>query len=116
MNCPNCQAKEDKLYRKDPKSLTVWCELCGITFTAKQALEPLLTKEFYKSKGLKGIYRITVWHCPIDVNYYSFAYCYGNSLPVKFDQFPGEFDWMCGKYKSPQEALEGGIREVYERG
>lgn len=115
MKCPNCSAGKERLYRRNPKSLTVYCDSCGGNFEAKQTQEPLLRKELYKSKGLKGIYRITVWHCPIDVNYYSFAYCYGNSLPVKFDQFP-EFDWICGKYKSPQEALEGGIREVYERG
>jgi hypothetical protein len=113
MNCPNCGS--DELYRKHPQDLKVWCDRCGYCFKEQQPQQPILSKQVWKSKRLRGSYYITVWHCRSARERYSFTYCYGSSLPVQFNDFP-DSPYLRGSYGTPQEALEAGIDEVYQGG
>lgn len=112
MNCPSCGSTE--LYRRHPQDLAVLCDHCHYSFNDKQPQQPILSKEVWKSKGLRGSYYITVWCCPIDSERYSFTYCYGSSLPTRFDEFP-DSPYLSGSYPTPQTALSAGIDHIYNK-
>lgn len=111
MNCPNCGSTE--LYRRHPQDLTVYCERCNYSFEDKQPQQPILSKEVWKSKRLRGSYYITVWRCPTNSQRYSFTYCYGSSLPTRFNEFP-DSPCLSGSYPTPQAALQAGIDYIWQ--
>lgn len=95
--CPNCGS--DRLYRENPTSLIIHCENCKADHKARKSLKPLHT-ESVKIKRTR--YKITVWHCPVDQDLYSFAAaCGGVCLMNEFEEDP----YLKGKYESINHAV-----------
>jgi len=109
-NCPKCHSPDS--YRKDPRSLTVYCQKCKHTWQAKQTAKALLRATVYSPKAPRGNHDVTVWHCPIDSSKYSFSITFGAGV-VAFEEFEGH-PYNCGQFDTPEEALNAGIKYVKE--
>ncbi|MFB2878698.1 hypothetical protein [Floridanema aerugineum] len=108
--CPKCHYPD--IYRRDPRSLTVYCSKCGHSWQSNQTLRALLRVAVYRTRAPRGNHDISVWHCPIDSSKYSFSVTFGAGVSV-FNQFEGH-PYDCGQFNTPEEALEAGIKWVKE--
>ncbi len=73
---------------------------------------PIIEESGYKSKGNpRGQWRVNVWPHPYTENHYSFAAAILNG--VMGGGIPGH-DTLHGCYGDPEEALQAGIKELYD--
>lgn len=88
------------------------CSECKNTWQARVSQRALLKAIVYSNKPPRGNHRVTVWHCPIDPNKYSFKITFGSGI-VGFEQFEG-YPYHCGAFDTPEAALEAGRKFVLE--
>lgn len=112
MKCPKCGSAET--YRKTKYDLVVNCDRCRHSWKTNQVASPIAQFKLHKTRGLmKGSHYVNVWLCPRDQSKYSFSLVYGAVASFPEPDYP-EVPYLKGKFDTPQEAIDAGIKEIYE--
>lgn len=76
---------------------------------------PILEECGYKSKGSpRGEWRVTVWRHPSKPGFYSYGCSIAGGVAVGGEDATSEDSTLFGCFQTPEQALEGGIKSIYE--